>query len=233
MTVTSNSLMKITAALIASGAKFNASMQDHICNILDFVHDGNGSGNVTPATDLIQQLTRKADKVAIVSWFTRHGGVKWYNAIEAKGKAKGKPEGFRKDVSQKDFKFNLEACKADNWYAEKEAAAVAAANGPRTTKFDLAKRVETLVNNLEEIMVDKVEGDVIPDFLVKGLRALHHEYQIYLKGQEAIAKAEAEKVETPVVSEIVKPVVAPAAKRRSSGNKERERLAREQEQVAA
>lgn len=231
--VTAESLKKVTVTLLASGAKFNTAMQGHICNILVFAY-GEGNMNFSPATDLIEKITRKADRQAIQGWFVKHGNMVWRQAVIAKGKTKAKPAGFAKG-SAKDFAFNLELSQKDLWFVDPVNADGSANEGDTTrkTKYDLPKRLSTMVDSLEDILVDKVEGDNIPEFLVKGLRTLMHDYEIYAKGQAAIAAEEAAKNTPPVTPEAPKAETPEAPKveapketrRRTSGNKERERLA--------
>lgn len=239
-TVTAASLTAISKQLVASGQKFNAEMQNHICNIMAFaftLKDGKANENMTPATELVLMIPRRADRDDIRTWFERHSSFKWNDEVK-KGTSKSHPDGraagFTKDKKKAtDFTFDLEACKADLWFAERQAAtrAAQAPGAPRKTAYNLPKVLNGIVEKLMEIKDEKIEGDDIPDFLVTGLNALMIQYQTYLKGKELETAEAAAKAGTPATAEAPK-VETPAT--RSGGNRAKpEETTREPASAAA
>lgn len=188
-------------SLAKSGQKYNDMMQELLIDIIEFVNnpiyskakdkDGNpiGNGNTTPATDLLDTITRKADHSAIKNWFNRHGGMT-YSEEDKTFKRKRKVE------------YDLDKAKADLWYVSKENEKE---DGPRTTKFDGVARFKSLLASMHKAIHEPKADDVkdnIPEGLFEELAEVFAKYSV-----EPLIKEETK--EEPKAANTSRPAPAP------------------------
>lgn len=173
--LTVSTLRNRSISLAKSGQKYKDMMQELLIDIIEFVNNpiyskakdkhGNpiGNGNTTPAKDLLDTITRKADHTAIKNWLNRHGGMTY---VEDKKHFERKRK----------FTYDLEAAKADLWYADKDKEKN---EGPRTTKYDGVARFKSLLSSMHKAINEPVaEGvqDNIPEGLFEELAAVFAKY---------------------------------------------------------